>query len=197
MFQCYDINIVTALDDTIHDGVYVISLSLGDVTLLYNIDIIAIGAFHALEKDIIVSSASGNSGPLNGTVTNVAPWILTVGASSIDRNITPNSTVFPIKPAPVAAGPSSRGPSFISPDIIKPDVSVPGASILAAWSGARPAMDPSGKFVRVNYAIASGTSFACPHATGTATFIKSVHPSWSPAAIKSAIMTTGRRSLLR
>ncbi|EFJ12458.1 hypothetical protein SELMODRAFT_425502 [Selaginella moellendorffii] len=67
-----------------------------------------------------------------------------------------------------------------------------GVSILAAWSSGSVAMDPNGTFVRTNFAIASGTSFACPHATGTAAFVKSIHPSWSPAAIKSAIMTTAR-----
>ncbi|GFQ06302.1 co(2)-response secreted protease [Phtheirospermum japonicum] len=52
----------------------------------FDTDPIAIGAFHAAEKGIIVVCSAGNSGPLSMTVVNVAPWILTIAATTIDRD---------------------------------------------------------------------------------------------------------------
>ncbi|KAF3677154.1 Subtilisin-like protease SBT3.5 [Capsicum annuum] len=73
---------------------------------------------------------------------------------------------------------SSRGPNSIAPAILKPDVAAPGVLILAAVAGEFP------------YEFESGTSMAAPHVSGISALLKSLHPDWSPAAIKSAIMTT-------
>uniref|UniRef100_A0A7N0V3U3 Cucumisin n=1 Tax=Kalanchoe fedtschenkoi TaxID=63787 RepID=A0A7N0V3U3_KALFE len=92
--------------------------------------------------------------------------------------------------APVVGSFSSRGPSPVTLDILKPDISAPGVNILAAWPTVAPVTSVVGDTRSVNYNIISGTSMACPHASGVAAFIKSFNPTWSPAAIKSAMMTT-------
>lgn len=83
---CYDADTLDAFDAAIHDGVDVLSLSLGGEPSPYFDDGIGIGAFHAVRNGIVVVCSAGNSGPQPGTVTNVAPWILTVAASTMDRD---------------------------------------------------------------------------------------------------------------
>ncbi|CAJ2642910.1 unnamed protein product [Trifolium pratense] len=326
---CSGASILAAFDDAISDGVDVLSLSLGgfatpepDLTT----DVIAIGAFHAVERGIIVVCSAGNEGPEKSTVVNDAPWILTVGATTVDRSlqsnillgnnkvvvghgmhfsplskspdypfitgesakaakadsaearqchsnsldkkkvngsivicdginetdystfdkisiikelgglglvhitdqeggvddnyedfpativrpkddapilqyvnstsnpkatILPTITVLDYKPAPMVAIFSSRGPSSLSKNILKPDIAAPGAAILAAWTGTLDdeSFVPKGEKLSP-YNIISGTSMSCPHVSGLAGSIKSRNPTWSPSAIKSAIMTS-------
>ncbi|XP_065871628.1 cucumisin-like isoform X2 [Euphorbia lathyris] len=92
--------------------------------------------------------------------------------------------------APTVATFSSRGPNPVTRDIIKPDLTAPGMNILAAWTEASNLTRSKTDNRIVPYNIISGTSMACPHASGAAAFVKSFHPTWSPDAIKSALMTT-------
>ncbi|GLT59997.1 hypothetical protein SLA2020_327880 [Shorea laevis] len=323
---CYDSDILAAFDAAVADGVDIISLSVGGVVVPYHLDSIAIGAFGATDRGIFVSASAGNGGPGGLTVTNVAPWVTTVGAGTIDRDfpadvklgngktlpgvsiydgpgltpgrmyplvyagsqggdgysaslcldgsLDPNfvkgnivvcdrginsravkgevvkktggigmilangvfdgeglvadchvlpatsvgasagdeirgyinaaskskspataSIVFKgtrlhVQPAPVVAAFSARGPNPETPEILKPDVIAPGLNILAAWPDK---IGPSGvpsDNRRTEFNILSGTSMACPHVSGLATLLKAAHPEWSPAAIRSALMTT-------
>ncbi|XP_050228225.1 subtilisin-like protease SBT5.4 [Mercurialis annua] len=83
---CFDSDMLEAFDQAIHDGVDVISMSVGGPATDYFYDSIAIGSFHAVKEGIVVVCSAGNSGPLPGSVSNIAPWIITVGASTMDRN---------------------------------------------------------------------------------------------------------------
>ncbi|MBA0836523.1 hypothetical protein Goarm_008731 [Gossypium armourianum] len=323
---CYDSDILAAFDSAVADGVDVISLSVGGAVVPYYLDAIAIGAYGAAEKGIFVSASAGNGGPGGLTVTNVAPWVATVGAGTIDRDfpadvklgngkvvtgagvyngrglspgrmyplvyagsgggdgyssslcldgsldpdfvkgkivlcdrginsraakgevvkkaggvgmilangvfdgeglvvdchVLPATAVgasnadeirqyidsaskskssatatilfkgtrLGVRPAPVVASFSARGPNPETPEILKPDVIAPGLNILAAWPDkVGPAGIPSDNR-RTEFNILSGTSMACPHVSGLAALLKAAHPDWSPAAIKSALMTT-------
>lgn len=83
--ECYDADVLAAFDMAIADGVDIISASIGGNPSPYFNDTLAIGSFHATKKGILVVCSAGNSGPMDGTVVNVSPWIFTVGASTMDR----------------------------------------------------------------------------------------------------------------
>ncbi len=88
--------------------------------------------------------------------------------------------------APVMADFSSRGPNPAAEDIIKPDITAPGVEVLAGASPVHNTADAQGQLFQ---AIA-GTSMSSPHIAGVYALIKQAHRDWSPAAAKSAIMTT-------
>ncbi|KAK0577779.1 hypothetical protein LWI29_038517 [Acer saccharum] len=317
---CFSSDIVAAMDKAVADGVNVISMSIGGGLTDYYRDTVAIGAFSAMEQGILVSCSAGNGGPYSGSLSNVAPWITTVGAGTLDRdfpayvtlgngknftgvslysgkplsgslvplvhaanvsntttgNLCLNGSLIPakvagkivicdrggnaraqkgmvvkdagglgmiltntddfgeelvadaqllpsaavgqiagdmikkylssdpkptatiasggthlgIRPSPVVAAFSSRGPNPITPEILKPDLIAPGVNILAAWTGAIGPTGMESDARHVDFNIISGTSMSCPHVSGLAALLKAAHPEWSPAAIKSALMTT-------
>uniref|UniRef100_A0A5B7A6B2 Putative subtilisin-like protease SBT1.7 n=1 Tax=Davidia involucrata TaxID=16924 RepID=A0A5B7A6B2_DAVIN len=317
---CFSSDILAAMDKAIDDGVNLLSLSLGGTSFDYGTDSVAIGAFQAMSQGIFVSCSAGNDGPSPESLSNVAPWITTVGAGTLDRDfpayvslgngekfsgqsiysgkplsdslvplvyagnvskttngylcmtgslvpgkvagkivvcerglnsraqkgevvkdaggvgmiltntdsngeelvadahliptaavglktgdaikkyvfsdsnptakITFGGTRLEVQPSPVVAAFSSRGPNSLTPEILKPDLIAPGVNILAGWTGTVGPTGLTDDTRRVNFNIISGTSMSCPHVSGLAAIVKAAHPEWSPAAIRSALMTT-------
>ncbi|CAL4920714.1 unnamed protein product [Urochloa decumbens] len=318
---CYSSDILAGMDDAVRDGVDVLSLSLGGFPIPLFEDSIAIGSFRATARGVSVVCAAGNSGPARSSVANEAPWVLTVGAATLDRRfpayvrlgngrVLYGQSMYPGKtglkkggkelelvyavggtreseyclkgsldkaavagkmvvcnrgitgradkgeavkeaggaamilanteinrqedsvdvhvlpatlvgyteaaelkkyigstPRPVArivfggtrigrarapavALFSARGPSLTNPSVLKPDVIAPGVNIIAAWPGNLGPSGLDGDARRSNFSVLSGTSMAAPHVSGIAALIRSAHPSWSPAMVRSAIMTS-------
>ena len=85
----------------------------------------------------------------------------------------------------VVADFSSRGPPLSDANFVKPDVTAPGVDILGGHTP-----DVANGFRGEWYQYLSGTSQSAPEVTGVAALLKEAHPGWSPAALKSALMTT-------
>lgn len=317
---CFSSDILAAMEKAIDDNVNVLSMSLGGGMSDYYRDSVSIGAFAAMEKGILVSCSAGNSGPSPYSLSNVSPWITTVGAGTLDRdfpayvslgnglnysgvslyrgetlpdkmvsfvyagnasnstngNLCMTGTLVPekvsgkivlcdrginarvqkgavvkaaggigmvlantaangeelvadahlipastvgqksgdaiksylfsganptatilfagtkvgVEPSPVVASFSSRGPNGMNPEIMKPDLIAPGVNIIAGWVKSAGPTGLSEDSRRVDFNIISGTSMSCPHVSGLAALIKAAHQDWSPAAIRSALMTT-------
>ncbi|XP_039008005.1 subtilisin-like protease SBT4.14 [Hibiscus syriacus] len=94
--------------------------------------------------------------------------------------------------APFVASFSSRGPNAGSQHVLKPDIAAPGVDILAAYTLMNSLTGLKGDNQHSKFTLMSGTSMAAPHVAGVAAYVKSFHPTWTPAAIKSAIMTTAK-----
>ncbi|CAN1307440.1 Subtilisin-like protease SBT1.7 [Linum perenne] len=81
-------DVLAGMDQAIEDGVDVMSLSLGFFeTVPFFKNPIAIGAFAAMKRGIFVACSAGNGGPHGYTMLNGAPWIMTVGAGTLDRDL--------------------------------------------------------------------------------------------------------------
>ncbi len=114
----------------------------------------------------------------NATVS-IGTWSAQVGAT----------------PAPVMASFSSRGPNRGYTSILKPDLTAPGVDIIAGVTpikteAERNAIANGSEVPGAAWAAYQGTSMSSPHVAGLAAVLMQQHPTWSPAAIKSSLMTT-------
>lgn len=118
--------------------------------------------------------------------------------TEITNGATVNATLSPTTFLPesmvgnIMADFSSRGPFATVPSWIKPDVTAPGVQILAGMTP-EPASGVGGDF----FQYLQGTSMSTPHVAGIGALLREAHPDWSPAAIKSALMTTARTNVTK
>jgi subtilisin family serine protease len=148
-------------DNDFSDHVDVANLSLGSRNGSADSPT-SVAADHAVEAGVVVCLSAGNM-PGGQTIGSPAAsrLAITVGASDADDRITFWS---------------SRGPAY--PDLaIKPELSAPGNQIVSAKMG--------GGTVAL-----SGTSMAAPHVTGAAALVLALHPDWTPAQVKAALIAT-------
>ena len=119
----------------------------------------------------------------------IKDYIATAGADAVAQI---NGGVFTEIDAPWMASFSSRGSNTVAEDIIKPDITAPGVNVLAGNTPTPISGAPGQLFQAI-----SGTSMSSPHIAGIFALIKQAHPRWSPAAAKSAIMTTAYQDVMK
>ena len=114
----------------------------------------------------------------------ILAYLATAGSSATAKIVPLDPGESKVK-TPEVAEFSSRGPSTTTGgDILKPDLAAPGVDVLAAVA-------PPSNHGR-SYDFYSGTSMSSPHVAGIGALLKSLHPTWSPAEVKSALMTSAR-----
>ncbi|NMD27253.1 MAG: S8 family serine peptidase, partial [Chloroflexi bacterium] len=140
-------------------------------------------------------SVSGTAIPgvmldIPGTVGDaIAAWV----ASTADETVSISAfgAQYDDAYADIMADFSSRGPNTTF-DVLKPDIAAPGLEILAAVADGL--IEPDGE---TELDLYQGTSMASPHDAGAAALLTALHPDWTPAEIKSALMLTAYDLLLK
>lgn len=91
--------------------------------------------------------------------------------------------------ADIMASFSSQGPTDVD-FRVKPDLVAPGVNVLSSLPANACAAPPC-------FAFFSGTSMATPHLAGAAAFMRGLHPDWSAAQVRSSIVNTADRGVLK
>jgi len=163
--------LAAAVEAAVRDGMDVINLSLGETDIEPTRDILARALNAAADAGVVPAVAAGNSGDLGpGSIDSPASAAKAIAAASSTGGHGSIET-------DTASDFSSLGPAPYSLNF-KPDVTAPGDEVASSVPGG-------------GYATLSGTSMASPHVAGAAAVLQQRHPSWSPAQIKSALVTTG------
>jgi subtilisin family serine protease len=159
--------LVAAIEAAVADGMDVLNLSLGEPEVEPSRDAVAIALDNAAAAGVIPVASVGNDFDLLGRGSAASPGsslrAITVGAADDDLTLASFS----------ASGPTPLGL------VLKPDVTAPGVDVLSA--------QPGGSFGTL-----SGTSMAAPHVAGGAALLLALHPGWTVAQVKSALVSTGR-----
>jgi hypothetical protein len=147
----------------------------------------------------VIISDNRVEGPLTPSVpgtTVPAYTVLQSDGTNLNNFLAANSNTggayIPYPPSRLPSQPdelanfSLLGPVEI--DVIKPDVQAPGVNILAAIANDGTAGGPD------LVALYNGTSMATPHTTGSGALLMGVHPDWTPAEAKSALMMTAKEA---
>ena len=153
---------------------------------------VAVLVFNIAGKPIVMTGASGLSN-IPALMIGQADGNLILDEINVDQTVnlvldkgfflTENET------GNIMGSFSARGPALVQ-DILKPDVTAPGINILAGFTP-----DAANSVAGENFAYLTGTSMATPHVAGVAALLRQAHPEWSPATIKSALMTTARQDI--
>jgi hypothetical protein len=185
--------IIAALDDAVADGADVINSSWGSIaTVAPGFDPATLAVDAAVDAGVTVVFATGNTGPDRSTIgaPDDSEKVISVGAVTTGK-APPDDVVDDIELDDIPDMLfefSAVGPTF--DDRLKPDLLAPGVNILSSDASfdAFPAENQS-------FGVRTGTSHAAPHVAGAAALLKQAHPDWSPADIKSALMSTAETDI--
>ena len=112
-----------------------------------------------------------------------------VAANGASATIGAASQYFDTDNDDIMADFSSQGPTDVD-FRVKPDVVAPGVSVLSSFPSSACATPPC-------FAFLNGTSMATPHLAGSAAVVRGQHPLWSAADVRSAVVNTAVRGVLR